>query len=96
MGNSRTRTATAPRRSAGHSFKETATQGVQTGGSTEAMHSAGGVTIDLDGQPITLDYGLNSLPEINRTMSTRRTFIAAGNQLLAEEILRTIHPKATT
>lgn len=54
------------------------------------LHAAGGITIDLEGNPITLDYGLSSLPEINRTMNTRRKFIAAGNQALANEILRTI------
>lgn len=57
------------------------------------LHAAGGITIDLEGNPITLDYGLNSLPEINKTMSTRRKFIAAGNQALAEEIRSTLqHP----
>lgn len=50
------------------------------------LHAAGGVTIDLEGKPITLDYGLNTLPEINRTMGTRRKFIAAGNRDLAEEL----------
>lgn len=61
------------------------------------LHAAGGTTIDLEGKPITLDYGLNSLPEINRTMNTRRKFIAAGNQALAEEILRTLQlPDNTT
>ena len=50
------------------------------------LHAAGGVTIDLDGNPIALDYGLNTLPEINKTMGQRRKFIAAGNQVLAEEI----------
>jgi fructose-1,6-bisphosphatase/inositol monophosphatase family enzyme len=54
------------------------------------LHAAGGVTIDLDGNPIALDYGLNTLAEINTTMSTRRKFIAAGNQALAEEIRGTI------
>lgn len=43
------------------------------------LHAAGGVTIDLGGSPIDLDYGLNTLAEINTTMSTRRKFIAAGN-----------------
>ncbi|MDX8031216.1 inositol monophosphatase family protein [Lentzea sp. BCCO 10_0856] len=60
------------------------------------LHAAGGVTIDLEGHPITLDYGLNSMPEINKTMNTRRRFIAAGNQPLAEEILRTIRPTSST
>ena len=50
------------------------------------LHAAGGVTIDLDGNPIALDYGLNTLAEINTTMGTRRKFIAAGSYALAEEI----------
>ncbi|MFD7022930.1 inositol monophosphatase family protein [Promicromonospora sukumoe] len=54
------------------------------------LHAAGGVTIDLDGNPISLDHGLNTLPEINATMGTRRKFIAAGNPALAEEIRATI------
>ena len=54
------------------------------------LHAAGGVTIDLHGKPIALDYGLNTLPEINTTMGTRRKFIAAGNPTLAEEIRSTI------
>jgi fructose-1,6-bisphosphatase/inositol monophosphatase family enzyme len=54
------------------------------------LHAAGGITIDLEGHPITLDYGLNSLPEINKVMNTRRKFIAAGNPKLADEIRRTI------
>ncbi|MFI6427880.1 hypothetical protein [Promicromonospora sp. NPDC050880] len=28
------------------------------------------VGVDLDGNPVTLDHGLNTLPEINTTMST--------------------------
>ncbi|MGI5187309.1 inositol monophosphatase family protein [Promicromonospora sp. CA-289599] len=54
------------------------------------LHAAGGFTIDLDGNPIALDYGLNTLAEINKTMSQRRKFIAAGNHALAEEIRNAI------
>ncbi|TCJ96490.1 inositol monophosphatase family protein [Nocardia alba] len=54
------------------------------------LHAAGGVTIDLDGDPIPLDCGLNSTAEINQTMGTRRKFIAAGNRVLAEEIRETM------
>ncbi|MFD4444883.1 inositol monophosphatase family protein [Nocardia sp. NPDC058519] len=56
------------------------------------LHAAGGVTIDLDGNPIPLDCGLNSTPEINTTMGTRRRFIAAGNRALADEIREAIQP----
>lgn len=54
------------------------------------LHAAGGTTIDLDGNTIALDYGLNTLAEINRTMGTRRKFVAAGNHALAEEIRNAI------
>ncbi|MFF5033121.1 inositol monophosphatase family protein [Nocardia salmonicida] len=54
------------------------------------LHAAGGVTIDLDGDPIPLEYGLNSTTEINKTMTTRRKFIAAGNRALADEIREAI------
>lgn len=55
------------------------------------LHAAGGHTIDLNGDPISLDHGLNSLDEIHAVMNTRRKFIAAGSQHLAEEIFGTIH-----
>jgi fructose-1,6-bisphosphatase/inositol monophosphatase family enzyme len=54
------------------------------------LHAAGGVTIDLEGNPVPLDCGLNSLPEINKAMDTRQKFIAAGNRALAEEICHAI------
>lgn len=54
------------------------------------LHAAGGTAIDLEGRSMTLDHGLNSLPEINRTMGARRTFIAAGTRHLAEEILHAL------
>lgn len=54
------------------------------------LHAAGGTTIDLEGNPVPLDCGLNSLPEINRAMDTRQKFIAAGNHALAEEIRHAI------
>ncbi|MEU4317544.1 inositol monophosphatase family protein [Nocardia fluminea] len=54
------------------------------------LHAAGGVTIDLEGNPISMDCGLNSLPEISKAMGTRRKFIAAGTRALADEILETL------
>ncbi len=50
------------------------------------LHAAGGTVTDLRGTPIPLDYGLNSLPEINGAMNGRKKFIAAGNSSLANEI----------
>lgn len=54
------------------------------------LHAAGGAVIDLDGSPISLDCGLNSLAEINQTMNTRQKFIAAGNRALADQIREAI------
>ena len=54
------------------------------------LHAAGGVVIDLDGNPVSLDYGLGSLADIGRAMSTRQKFIAAGDLDLAYQILRTL------
>ncbi|WP_067659622.1 inositol monophosphatase family protein [Nocardia harenae] len=56
------------------------------------LHAAGGVVIDLDGNTIPLDSGLNSLEEINYVMSTRQKFIAAGNRTLADQIRQTLQP----
>lgn len=56
------------------------------------LQAAGGTTIDLDGNPIPLDLGLNTLPEITSAMSTRQKFIAAGTRPLAEEIRNAIEP----
>jgi fructose-1,6-bisphosphatase/inositol monophosphatase family enzyme len=54
------------------------------------LHAAGGVAIDLEGELIGLDYGFNSLPEINEAMNVKRKFIATGTIELAEEIRRTL------
>lgn len=52
------------------------------------LHAAGGAVIDLDGQPVSLDYHLQSLPDIAKAMDRRQQFIAAGNYALAQEVLR--------
>lgn len=51
------------------------------------LHAAGGTVLDLQGSPIPLDYGLDSLDEIASAMNGRRKFIAAGSAKLAREIL---------
>ena len=51
------------------------------------LSAAGGVVLDLDGKPVSLDYGLNSLSEISQAMDPRQKFVAAGNPELAYEIL---------
>ncbi|MGY0235758.1 inositol monophosphatase family protein [Longispora urticae] len=51
------------------------------------LHAAGGVVLDLDGNPLSLDHGLDSLADIARAMDGRRTFVAAGSPAVAHEIL---------
>jgi myo-inositol-1(or 4)-monophosphatase len=51
------------------------------------LHAAGGTVLDLEGVPIPLDYGLDSLGDIAGAMNGRRTFVAAGSEKLAREIL---------
>jgi myo-inositol-1(or 4)-monophosphatase len=51
------------------------------------LHSAGGTVLDLQGSPIPLNYGLDSLDEIASAMNGRQKFIAAGSAKLAREIL---------
>ncbi len=50
------------------------------------LHAAGGTVTDLDGAPISLDYNLDSLADINQAMNKRQRFIAAGNSELGETI----------
>ncbi|MEU3620989.1 hypothetical protein BS329_11585 [Amycolatopsis coloradensis] len=54
------------------------------------LHAAGGSVIDLHGQPLSLDYGFDSLADIAAAMNPRQKFIAAGNASLADEILKTL------
>jgi len=51
------------------------------------LHAAGGAVLDLEGVPVSLDYGLNSLDEIAEAMNPRQKFVAAGTMELATEIL---------
>lgn len=55
------------------------------------LEAAGGVVLDLDGVPLTLDYGLNSQSDIARAMQPRQKFVAAGSEQLAQEIVRALH-----
>ncbi|WP_433532339.1 inositol monophosphatase family protein [Micromonospora sp. CA-263727] len=52
------------------------------------LHSTGGTVLDLTGEPVTLDYNLQSLSDIARAMDRRQKFVAAGNLELAQDILR--------
>ena len=51
------------------------------------LHAAGGTVVDLQGAPISLDCGFDSLSSIASAMSGRRTFVAAGTPELAAEIV---------
>jgi myo-inositol-1(or 4)-monophosphatase len=55
------------------------------------LHAAGGTVTDLHGQPIPLDYSLNTLREINQAMNLRKKFIAAGNSSLASQLQQVLH-----
>jgi myo-inositol-1(or 4)-monophosphatase len=51
------------------------------------LDAAGGAVVDLDGAPISLDYGFGSLDDIAGAMDRRQKFVAAGDAKLAREIL---------
>jgi myo-inositol-1(or 4)-monophosphatase len=55
------------------------------------LHAAGGTVLDLDGKPVPLDYGFNSLQDITAAMDRRQRFVAAGSTQLATEIVATLH-----
>jgi fructose-1,6-bisphosphatase/inositol monophosphatase family enzyme len=50
------------------------------------LHSAGGTTLDLNGRPLNLDHGFDSLSDITQAMSRRQRFVAASSHALAKEI----------
>lgn len=51
------------------------------------LHAVGGAILDLVGQPIPLDYRLDTPERIARAMTTRRKFVAASTVSLAHELL---------
>jgi myo-inositol-1(or 4)-monophosphatase len=55
------------------------------------LHAAGGVVVDLDGEPLPLDHGLTSLADIVKAMTRRQTFIAAANGQLARQLTSVLH-----
>jgi myo-inositol-1(or 4)-monophosphatase len=54
------------------------------------LHAAGGVVLDLQGAPVSLDYRLDSLGDIANAMNRRQKFVAAGSAKLAHEVLRAL------
>jgi myo-inositol-1(or 4)-monophosphatase len=51
------------------------------------LPAAGGTVIDLHGNTLPLDYGLDTLAGINAVMDARCMFIAVGGPAFAHEIL---------
>jgi myo-inositol-1(or 4)-monophosphatase len=54
------------------------------------LHAAGGTILDLDGQPLSLNYHLDSLNDIATAMTGRQRFVAASNEALAHELAELI------
>ncbi|GAA5046729.1 myo-inositol-1(or 4)-monophosphatase [Thermocatellispora tengchongensis] len=54
------------------------------------LNAAGGVVLDLQGQPIPLDYQFGTVAEIVEAMDRRDMFVAASSLPLAQDILATL------
>jgi myo-inositol-1(or 4)-monophosphatase len=54
------------------------------------LHSAGGVVLDLHGQPLSLDCGFTSLDDIAQAMSGRQAFVAASTAELAHDLVKAL------
>ncbi len=54
------------------------------------LHASGGVVLDLDGNPVPLDYNFGSFAEIGDAMDRRQRFVAAGGPRLARELVATL------
>lgn len=59
------------------------------------LTAAGGVVVDLDGEPIPLDYRLSSEANIAAAMDQRQRFVAAGSAQLANEIVCALRDDST-
>lgn len=55
------------------------------------LHASGGTVLDLEGEPVPLDYGFDSFTDVAQAMDRRQRFVAAGNVELAKEIVSTLH-----
>lgn len=51
------------------------------------LHASGGTVLDLDGEPMSLDYGFDSFEDVAKAMDRRQPFVAAGSLDLAKEIV---------
>lgn len=54
------------------------------------LHASGGTVLDLDGEPLPLDYHFGSIAEIAEAMDRRQRFVAAGSASLAIEIVESL------
>jgi myo-inositol-1(or 4)-monophosphatase len=54
------------------------------------LRAAGGATLDLDGHPLRLDYGFDSLSDIVKAIGQRQTFVAVSGPDLAKEIINAL------
>lgn len=50
------------------------------------LHAAGGVALDLEGQPLPMDYRFGTLDGISAAMNRRQKFVAAGDSRLAQDL----------
>jgi myo-inositol-1(or 4)-monophosphatase len=51
------------------------------------LDATGGTVLDLGGQPLTLNYELDSLDDIASAMNRRQKFVAAGSEALARKLV---------
>ncbi|MGW4410905.1 inositol monophosphatase family protein [Nonomuraea sp. NPDC004702] len=54
------------------------------------LKAAGGAVLDLEGDPLPLDYQFGSMADINRAMDRRQKFVAASSLTLAHDIIASI------
>ncbi|WP_307832696.1 inositol monophosphatase family protein [Planomonospora sp. ID91781] len=55
------------------------------------LNAAGGVVLDLQGQPIPLDYRFGTVAEIGKAMDRRQKFVAASSLPLAQDIVSALN-----
>ncbi|MFI6991798.1 inositol monophosphatase family protein [Nonomuraea wenchangensis] len=54
------------------------------------LNAAGGAVLDLEGNPLPLDYQFDSMADINKAMDRRQKFVAASSLTLAHDIVASI------
>ncbi|NMO55591.1 hypothetical protein HH310_30950 [Actinoplanes sp. TBRC 11911] len=51
------------------------------------LHASGGTVLDLDANPVPLDYGFDSFTDVAKAMDRRQRFVAAGSLDLAMKVV---------